>query len=125
MGDLGEATTRSQAPSTAQASGRVGRAGSEATGWHHYDGAREITRERSRRGRQTVGSNCVQNSASRGGFSLDNEETAGFPFRGVGRAPRPRMLSLAWRASASPAMGKAVSWYRRHCSLTVRAKAMG
>jgi len=28
--------------------GRVGPSGSEATGWHHYDGAREIITERPR-----------------------------------------------------------------------------
>ena len=34
--------------------GRVGPSGSEATGWHHYDGAREIITERSR-GRTAYG----------------------------------------------------------------------
>ncbi len=60
--------------------GRVGPSGSEATGWHHYDGAREISRERSRgataNGRIVM---PIHRSASQGGIYLDTEETAGSP----------------------------------------------
>lgn len=45
--------------------------------------------------------------------------------RGAGRAPPPRMLSSAYCASALSARGKMVSWKRRDCWLTARAKAIG
>ena len=57
--------------------GRVGPSGSEATGWHHYDGAREVIPERSWGRRHTVTSRCLQRSASGGGVHLDSQETAG------------------------------------------------
>ena len=57
--------------------GRVGPSGSEATGWHHSDGAREGTRERSQGKRPFEDRQML--SAFQGGFSLDPEATAGSP----------------------------------------------
>jgi len=59
----------------------VGPSGSEATGWHHYDGAREGTRERSRWKR--LEDNRQMSSTSQGGFHLDKRETAGSPIPAI------------------------------------------
>jgi hypothetical protein len=85
--------------------GRVGPSGSEATGWHHYDGAQEITWERSRGRRQTAGSRCVQESASRGGLYLDTEETAGSRIS-------YRLLEQVASEPTSPNRDQSVLW---HC----------
>ena len=71
----GTLARRSQPPQPGR--GRVGSSGSEATGWHHYDGAREIGRERSRGKRSEENRQML--SASQGGFYLDKRETAGSP----------------------------------------------
>jgi hypothetical protein len=42
---------------------RVGPSGSEATGWHHYDGAREVITERSR-GRPAEGRIAMRRASS-------------------------------------------------------------